>query len=67
MDLDKLEEEAAYWIARRDRGDWTARLEQDLTAWLDHATSHRVTYLRLSTVWEKADALRETEPPSIGW
>lgn len=52
-----IEEEAAEWLARQDRGDWGAVQERELEAWLQQATAHRVALLRLGSVWQRADAL----------
>jgi transmembrane sensor len=55
---ERIEREAAGWLARRDRGDWCARDEQAFAAWRDAETAHRVAYLRLDAAWRGADRLK---------
>ena len=57
-DSEKIEREAAAWLARRDRTDWSARDQRAFAAWCDAATAHRVAYLRLDAAWSGADRLR---------
>ena len=53
-----IEREAAAWLARRDRADWSVRDELAFAAWCDAATAHRVAYLRLDAAWRNADRLK---------
>jgi len=53
-----IEREAAAWLARRDRADWSGREQRAFAAWCDAATAHRVAYLRLDTAWNEADRLK---------
>ena len=55
---ERIEREAAAWLARRDRGDWSPRDELGLAAWCDAATAHRIAYLRLDAAWHGADRLK---------
>ncbi|NVE00168.1 FecR domain-containing protein [Massilia sp. BJB1822] len=57
-----IEEQAAAWLARRDRGDWGAVQEWELENWLLQATAHRVAFLRLESIWRRADALDALAP-----
>jgi len=61
-----VDEAAADWIARRDRGGWTAQDQADFDHWLNASVHNRVAWLRLNAAWEKADKLRDglrTETP----
>jgi transmembrane sensor len=53
-----VEAAAAAWLARCDRGQWTADYERCLQAWLDQSTAHRVAWLRLQTTWQQADRMQ---------
>ncbi len=53
----KIEEQAAQWIARRDGTDWTERQQTQLDAWIALSIANRVAYLRLDSVWRRADRL----------
>ena len=55
---ERIEHEAAAWLARRDRADWSAREQRAFAAWCDAATAHRVAYLRLDAAWKAADRLK---------
>jgi transmembrane sensor len=54
-----VDEAAADWVARRDRGDWTARDQAAFDRWLAASTHNRVAWLRLNAAWEKAEELGE--------
>lgn len=58
-----VDETAADWIARRDRGDWTPADQAAFDRWLSASTHNRVAWLRLNTAWEKADELRASPAP----
>jgi transmembrane sensor len=53
-----IEEIAADWLARRDRGAWSDTDQAELTAWMDASTAHRIAYIRLEAVWESARCLK---------
>ena len=55
---ERIEREAAGWLARRDRTDWSTRDELAFAAWRDAETAHRVAYLRLDAAWRGADRLK---------
>lgn len=57
-DSEHIEREAAAWLARRDRADWSPRDQRAFAAWCDAATAHRVAYLRLDAAWSQADRLK---------
>jgi transmembrane sensor len=48
---------AADWLARRDRGDWSAADQAALDAWLAESWAHTVAYWRLDAAWNRADRL----------
>lgn len=52
-----IEEQAAQWIARRDGNAWTEQQQAQLDVWMASSTAHRVAYLRLDSVWRRADRL----------
>ncbi|MBN8737120.1 MAG: FecR domain-containing protein [Xanthomonadales bacterium] len=54
----QIEREAALWLARRDAGGWGDRQQAALEAWLAHATSHRVAFLRLEAAWQQTARLK---------
>ena len=61
-----IDEGAAAWLARRDRGEWTNEDDVDLTEWLNESTAHRVAFLRLESVWEGACRARALSSPFPG-
>jgi len=52
-----IEEQAARWIDRRSQDSWTPDEQALLDNWLQASTAHRVAYLRLNSVWRRADRL----------
>lgn len=62
MSPDDLEQIAATWLAREDRGlgDEEQRVMQ---AWLNESSLNRVAYLRLKAVWRQADRLAALRVP----
>lgn len=60
MDIDRIEDEAAQWVARQDRSlDLRERISFE--RWLKSSTANRVAYLRLKTAWDGANKLSETK------
>lgn len=59
-----IEAQAATWLARRDGGQWNERQQQELDAWLDASTAHRIAWLRLESVWRRADRLGSLHNPA---
>lgn len=53
-----IESEAAGWLARRDSGQWDETQQQAFDAWLNASTAHRIAWLRLASVWDRADQLQ---------
>jgi transmembrane sensor len=60
-----IEEQAAQWIAQRSAGNWTQDDQARLDAWLQQATAHRVAFLRLDSVWRRADRLTALRSPNV--
>jgi transmembrane sensor len=58
-----IEAQAADWLARRDGDDWSDAQQRELDAWIDAATAHRIAYLRLDSVWRRADRLGSLHAP----
>ena len=56
--LEQVEEAAAAWLLRRESPQWCADDEAALGAWLRAATTHRVSYMRLRSVWKQARRLK---------
>ncbi|ALN82855.1 FecR family protein [Lysobacter antibioticus] len=54
----QIERDAAQWLARRERGDWSALEQAELDAWLEASTAHRVAFLRLDAAWAQSDRLK---------
>jgi transmembrane sensor len=61
MSINEIQNKAAEWLSRQDRG-LTASEENGLAAWLKESAMHEVCYLRLQAAWERADILSE---PSV--
>ncbi|HEX8404902.1 MAG TPA: FecR domain-containing protein [Duganella sp.] len=58
-----IEAQAAEWLARRDGDQWTPEQQRELDAWIDAATAHRIAWLRLESVWRRADRLGSLHNP----
>jgi transmembrane sensor len=58
----RIEEQAGDWLARRDAGEWSDADQQRFEHWLDESPLHRVAYLRLENVWERAQRLQALRP-----
>lgn len=59
---DDIERQAAQWLARRDGDAWSDAQQHALDAWINAATAHRIAFLRLSSVWRRAERLVEVPP-----
>lgn len=60
---EQIEQLAAQWVSRSDSPDWSERDQASLEAWLSESTEHRVAWLRLRSVWRRADRLAALAPP----
>ena len=56
--VEQIEEAAAAWLLRREGPGWSAADEVALEQWLRASTSHRVSFMRLRSVWEEAGRLK---------
>lgn len=64
MNAAEIEAQAADWLARKDGAGWSEQQEQALQAWIAASTAHRVAYLRLAHVWQRADRLGSLRAPA---
>jgi transmembrane sensor len=62
MSADETEKLAASWLAREDHG-LTPQDQCALDAWLAESSLNRVAYLRLKSVWLRADRLAVLKSP----
>ena len=62
-DVDKIEEQAATWVIRQDRG-FRAGEREAFEAWLAAATAHKVAYLQQHDTWARADRLAVLRKPA---
>src|SRR5690242_18749 len=60
---DDIEQEATEWLMRVDR-DGGPEVSRALAAWLGANPRHRAAFLRISTAWRRADALRRLADPN---
>jgi len=64
---------AGDWFAKRESGDWTAVDQDAFDLWLNESPLHRVAYLRIEHVWERAERLKALRsatsevPPPDKW
>ncbi|MBK6434585.1 MAG: FecR domain-containing protein [Rhodanobacteraceae bacterium] len=70
----EIEQCAAEWLARLDRGVWSDIDDQALQTWFGTDTAHRVAFLRLQAAWRESDrlqalaaGLRDSGPPPRGY
>lgn len=54
----QVEAEAARWLARQDAGELDSAEEAEFRRWIDASTAHRVAFLRMKSLWTRADRLR---------
>jgi transmembrane sensor len=59
---DEIEQQATEWLIRVDR-DGAPEMSRALAAWLSASPRHRAAFLRISTAWRRADALRRLADP----
>ena len=62
--VDDIEACAADWLARLDRPEAAASEHADFEAWCRADPRHLAAYLRLLTVWNRLDALKEPNAPA---
>lgn len=67
MSVERIEQQAAQWLERREKAGWSAADQAALDAWLDEAAGHKLAYWRMEHGWAKVGrlaALREVPPPN---
>ena len=57
-DHDTIEEAAALWLARLDRGNLSSSESQELMTWLEADPHHREAVQQLAHLWGEMDALQ---------
>lgn len=69
----KIEQEAADWLARRDSASWSDTDQQAFDNWLQASSINRAEYLRMEHVWEESLRLKalgagltSNHPPPAG-
>lgn len=61
---ERIEADAARWLARQDAGRWTTDDQRALDDWLRESTAHRVAWLRLDAAWQRVGAMGELPSPT---
>jgi transmembrane sensor len=56
--VEQIEKAAAAWLLKRESPQWSATDEAALEQWLQASTSHRVSFIRLRSVWQEAGRLK---------
>lgn len=59
---ERIEEQAAEWLVRRDSTDWSASDETRLQSWLDESVANAVAFIRLEVGWEQTRRLKALGP-----
>lgn len=49
----EIEIAAAAWFAEREAEGWTVERQNELDAWLEQSTAHRIAFLRVSEAWKR--------------
>ncbi len=57
-DCKNIEEYAAQWILRCDRGEDILEARADFEAWLAADARHRAAFLRLESAWQRSEGLK---------
>jgi len=60
----QIDQCAGDWFARRESDDWTAADQELFDRWLNESPLHRVAYLRIEHVWERAERLKALRGPT---
>jgi len=55
--------QAAAWLERRERMQWSEADQVDFDSWLSQSLAHRTAYWRVKDAWERADRLRALNNP----
>jgi transmembrane sensor len=64
--IEGIEDQAAQWLAREDRGFEASELAA-FEAWLNESTANKVAYLRLQAAWQRTDRLGALRQPVLPW
>ncbi|HEV2561065.1 MAG TPA: FecR domain-containing protein [Rhizomicrobium sp.] len=56
--------QAVHWFERRHFWDWSDRDQAEFDAWLAQSFAHRAAYVRLDTVWQRAELISAFRPAS---
>ena len=54
----EVQSDAAVWLERRERSDWSAADQSALDVWLAQSPANMVAYLRVEDVWRRANRLQ---------
>jgi len=57
-----IKHQAAAWLERRDRADWSEQDQDELDSWLGAATANFLAYQRVAMAWGRAERLVALEP-----
>lgn len=57
IEEDDIEDIAAQWVMRQDRGALSAEEQRDLDAWLEQDSRHRGAFVRAQAMWVDLDRL----------
>lgn len=57
-----IERQAAAWLERREREDWSEKDRAEFETWIDASVAHRVAYVRVDSAWTRAEWLKEVHP-----
>lgn len=57
IDKDDIDDTAARWVMRMDRGDFGAGEQQQLDAWLEADSRHRGAFIRAQAIWCDVDRI----------
>lgn len=60
MSAQRIEDEAAHWLMRRDEPDWSPKDQTELDAWLQGSMAHKAAFWRLEHGWSAAGRLAAT-------
>jgi transmembrane sensor len=55
---------AGDWFAKRESGEWSAADQEQFDRWIAESPRHRVAYLRIEHVWERAERLKALRSPT---
>lgn len=62
-DADRIEQDAAEWLVRREDPTWSERDQADLDVWLDQAPANKVAFWRLEHGWDRVGRLAALRAP----